>query len=95
MKEGLVDMDNIGFSTNNAEDLISVGEVRPDGTMNVNIVHADKGHTMDPSENSAADMTEAQEPSSEKEAIDKLLGNPGKVDYEALMSIKNSRFRKI
>ena len=95
MKEGLVDMDSIGFSTNNAEDLISVGEVRPDGSMDINIIHADDGHTIEPSEKSAAAMTEAQEPSSEKKAIDKLLGNPGKVDYDALMSTRNPWFRKI
>ena len=76
--------------------LISVGEVKPDGTMMINIIRVgsdqDKAREASPAPAEEVPGTETLCMTKE-EAIDRLLSNPGKVDLEALMRLRDSRFR--
>ena len=72
--------------------LISVGEVKPDGTMMINItrVGSDQDKAPAPAEEVPGTETMCM---TKEEAIDRLLSDPGKVDLEALMRLRDSRFR--
>lgn len=95
---------HVGSDETSPKELISVGEVKPDGTMIVNITRVESDRDKTQSEAStahAAEVPGAEAPTNEtlcmtqREAIDRFLdnSNPGKIDYDALMRVKDPRFR--
>ena len=72
------------------KDVITVGEVKPDGSMTIDITRV-----LTHQEPTKSEVYSDLEPinTTNKETIDSLLSEPGTVDLDALMRLKDPRFR--